>query len=424
MGKTVTEKILARAAGLPAVSAGQEIRVKPDYVLAYDWPGQTDVIFREIQERFGLQALVEPERFGVFIDHMTSGPSAKEQAFHAETLANCARYGIAVYENRGIGHHVASEVGYAAPGAFVVHFDGHVSQLGAFGTLAIGLRRSLIEAFVQPAIEFTVPATVRVDFHGRLQPGVMARDVFHHLIDTLGPDSCSFQVLELGGAGVSTLTTSDLQELGGLAMFVGACTAIVNPEDDTRYTQARKSARRDFGRPVSDHDAHYTARHSINLSAIEPMAAAPHTSANIIKLSDCTGVAIHKGYIGSCVSGRLEDLRAAAQLLKGRRIHPDFTLHVVPTSQAILQAATHEGLIATLSDAGARIGMPTCDYCYGRNKLLDAGERAVSTGTLNVRGRMGEINAEIYLCSPATIAASALNGCITDPRQYFDRHPS
>src|SRR5581483_2680305 len=320
MGKTITEKILARAAGRSEVSAGEEIAAKPDFVLAYDWPGQTDVIFKEIRQSFGIRKLVEPERFGLFIDHMTPAASPNDAEFHARTRASCDEFGIAVYEHRGIGHHVASEIGYACPGGFVVHFDGHVSQLGAYGTLAMGLRRSLIEAFVSETITMTVPHTVRVDLIGTLPAGVMARDVFHHLVRLLGPGACRFQVLEVGGPGLSQFSTDGLQAMTGLAMFIGAVTAIVNPDDDARYAEAASRARKNFGRVTSDADATYAARHQVDLSQLEPIIVAPPSPANTRDLRDYVGLEVHVGYIGSCVSGKLEDMRAAARVLQGRKV--------------------------------------------------------------------------------------------------------
>lgn len=422
MGKTITEKILARVAGLSEVTAGEEIAAKPDFVLAYDWPGQTDVIFKEIKANFGINRLKEPERFALFIDHMSSAGSPEDVKFHEQTRSSCAELGIEVFEHKGIGHHVAGEVGYASPGGFVVHFDGHVSQLGAYGTLAIGLRRSLIEAFVSDTVTITVPHTVRVDLTGQLPRGVMPRDVFHHLVRLLGPGSCSFQVLELGGPSLNQFSTDGLQAMTGLAMFIGAVTAIVNPEDEVRYEHATSVAKKSFGRIMSDSDAFYSARHTVDLSSLGPVIVAPPSPANTRELGEYLGLEVHVGYIGSCVSGKLEDLRAAANVLRGRRVQPGFTLNVVPSSQKILAEAAAEGLIATLVEAGAFIGASTCDFCYGRLGVMTAGQRAVSTGTLNVRGRMGDINSEIYICSAATIAASAIEGRIADPRNYLPKY--
>ncbi|MCB1425968.1 MAG: hypothetical protein KDJ89_09595, partial [Notoacmeibacter sp.] len=175
MGHTITEKILARAAGLPSVRAGDEIMAKPDFVLAYDFPGYTDVYFKQMKEEFGIEKVAEPERYGIFIDHMVPVATPKEEELHEGTRKWCAENGVELFERRGIGHQVAAEVGFATPGAFVVHFDGHISQLGTYGTLGIGMRRNVLEAFVREKVSIKVPETVRVNLTGTLRPGVMAR---------------------------------------------------------------------------------------------------------------------------------------------------------------------------------------------------------------------------------------------------------
>lgn len=418
MGSTITEKILARAAGLASVKAGDEIMAKPDFVLAYDFPGYTDVIFKQLKDDFGIQKIPQPDRFGIFIDHMVPAVTAAEEQLHIGTREWTKVNDVALYERKGIGHQVASEAGFATPGAFVVHFDGHVSQLGTFGTLAMGLRRNVLEAFAMERVSIRVPQTTRVDLIGKLQPGVMARDVFHHLVRVLGSASCRFQVLEIGGPAVAGMSTDGLQTITGLAMFTGALTAIVNP-DGERLEYALARARKKLEPVSSDPDAHYFARHEIDLSALEPIIVIPPSPANTRDLKDYLGLSVQTGYLGSCASGRLEDLRAAASLLKGRQVAPGFALHVVPTSQEIMAAAAREGLIATLVEAGAFVSSPSCDYCYGRIATMAPGQRAVSTGTLNVRGRMGSPDSEIYLCNAAVIAASALEGKIADPRPYL-----
>lgn len=418
MGYTIAEKILARTAGLPAVKAGEEIMAKPDFVLAYDFPGYTDVYFKQMKEDFGIDKVAEPERFAIFIDHMVPVATPKEEELHIGTRTWCADNNVPLFERRGIGHQVAAEVGYATPGAFVVHFDGHISQLGTFGTLAIGMRRNVLEAFVREKISIRVPETVRVNLHGTLQRGVYARDVFHHLVRVLGPASCRFQVLELGGPGLGQISTEGLQTITGLAMFTGAITAIVNP-DDERLAYALPRARKELQPVSSDPDAEYAAVHDIDLSTLEPIVVIPPTPANTRNLSDYLGLEIQSGYLGSCASGRLEDLRVAAQVLKGRQVRPGFALHVIPTSQEIMAKAAAEGLVSTLVEAGAFVSSPSCDYCYGRIATMTEKQRAVSTGTLNVRGRMGSPDSEIYLCNAATVAATAIEGQIADPRKYL-----
>lgn len=418
MGLTITEKILARAAGLESVRAGDEIMAKPDFVLAYDFPGYTDVYFRQMKEEFGIDKVAEPERYGIFIDHMVPVATPKEEELHKGTRQWCADNGVALYERKGIGHQVAAEVGYATPGAFVVHFDGHISQLGTFGTLAIGMRRNVLEAFVREKVSIKVPETVRVNLHGTLRPGVMARDVFHHIVRVRGPSSCRFQVLELGGDGLDGLTTEGIQSITCLAMFTGALTAIVNPEGE-RLDYALERAKKQLEPVRSDPDAHYSAVHDIELGDLEPIIVVPPTPANTRNLSEFVGLDVQSGYLGSCASGRLEDIEVAAKILKGRQVRQGFMLHVIPTSHEIMAEAGRRGYISTLAEAGAYVSTSSCDFCYGRIATMTEGQRAVSTGTLNVKGRMGSPDSEIYLCNAATVAASAIEGRIADPRKYM-----
>jgi 3-isopropylmalate/(R)-2-methylmalate dehydratase large subunit len=418
MGYTIAEKILARASGLDHVKAGDEVMAKPDYVIAYDFPGYTDVYFRQMKEEFGIDKVAEPDRYAMFIDHMVPAATPKEEELHIITRNWCKENGVELFERRGIGHQVASEVGYAVPGAFVVHFDGHISQLGTFGTLGMGIRHSLLEALVRERISIRVPKTVRVNLVGTLAKGVMARDVFHHLVRVMGPASCRFQVLELGGPALSQITTEGLQTITGLAMFTGAITAIVNP-DAERLAYALPRARKQLEPVYSDPDAEYAAVYEVNLDNLEPLVVVPPTPADSRNVTEFLGLDLNVGYLGSCASGRIEDLRIAARILEGRKIAPGFQLNVVPTSQEIMSAAGREGLLSILTDAGAFISAPTCDYCFGRIGTMSAKQRAVSTGTLNVRGRMGSPDSEIYLCSAATVAASAIEGKIADPRKYL-----
>jgi len=234
----------------------------------------------------------------------------------------------------------------------------------------------------------------------------------------MGPASCRFQVLEVGGPALASLSTEGLQTITGLAMFTGAVTAIVNPEGE-RLDYALKRARKTLEPVQSDPDADYSAVYDIDLTGLEPVVVIPPTPSNTRNLSDYLGLEINAGYLGSCASGRLEDLRIAAQILKGRQVKEGFQLNVIPTSQEIMAAAGREGLISTLAEAGAFVSSPSCDYCFGRIATMTEKQRAVSTGTLNVRGRMGSPDSEIYLCNAATVAATAIEGQIADPRKYL-----
>lgn len=418
MGQTITEKILARASGRASVRPGDEILAKPDFVIAYDFPGYTDVFFREAKEEFGVEQVARPERFVLFIDHMVPATAPKEEELHKVTRAWGAKQGVPVHEREGIGHQVSAELGYSTPGAFAVHFDGHVSQLGAFGTLAIGARKGVLEAFVSEDLAMKVPGTIKVEITGTLQPGVMARDVFHHLVRVMGPSSCRFKVVELCGPVIAAMSIEGRQTICGQAMFLGATTMLIAPDAKTlAYMQGRSKIQLDPVYP--DADAEYERVVTVDVSGLQPIVVAPPSPANTRDLSEYAGLEVHTGYLGSCASGRLEDLRAAAAVLKGRKIKPGFQLHVVPTSQAIMSAAATEGLISTLVDAGAFISSSSCDYCYGRIATMSDGQRAVSTGTLNTPGRMGSPDSEIFICNAAVVAASAIEGRITDPRPYL-----
>lgn len=418
MPQTMTEKILARASGQARVSPGQEITARPDFVISYDFPGYTDVFFKETREDFGVEKVSSPERFVLFIDHMVPATAPKEEELHKITRAWGKEQGVPVVEREGIGHQVSAELGYATPGAFAVHFDGHVSQLGAFGTFAFGARKGVVEAFATETLTMTVPATIKVELTGTLQPGVMARDVFHHMVRVMGPASCRFKVVELSGPVIDAMSIEGRQVLCGQAMFLGATTMLIAPDAKTlAYVNGRSKVELEPVYP--DADAVYERVVKIDISDLEPIVVVPPSPANTRDLADYTGVEVHTGYLGSCASGRLEDLRIAADVLRGRHIQPGFQLHVVPTSKAIMAAAAREGLIEVLVEAGAFISSPSCDYCFGRIATMSDGQRAVSTGTLNTPGRMGSVDSEIYICNAAVVAASALEGRIADPRPYL-----
>ncbi|MCC5857830.1 MAG: hypothetical protein JJT90_06730 [Ectothiorhodospiraceae bacterium] len=417
MGQTMVEKILARASGQESVSAGDDVRVRPDFVLAYDFPGYTNVIFKQVREEFGIQQLPSPERFAIFIDHMVPAVKPEEEDFHEGTREWCRQFGIPCIEREGIGHQVAVETGFGVPGAFAVHFDGHIAQLGALGTFAVNMpRQTLVEAFVREYIDFRVPPTVRVDLVGELQPGVMARDLFHGIMAKLGNRFAQFAVLELGGEVIEQMSLDGRQAMTGIAMFTGAISALINP-DQAMLDYAKPRAKIDLEPVASDPDCTYAARYTIDVGEIELMIAVPPTPSDTQPLRHYAGFDVQVGYIGSCASGRIEDLRAAAAVLRGKKVKPGFTLNVVPTSQRVMSQAAREGLLEVFSDAGAFVSSPSCDFCYGRIGTMRAGQRALSTGTLNVRGRMGSPDSEIFLVNAAVIAKAATTGLIPSPEE-------
>jgi 3-isopropylmalate/(R)-2-methylmalate dehydratase large subunit len=418
MGSTITEKILARVGGLPVVRPGDNAPFRPDYMIAYDFPGYTDVMFRQMADDFGIAKVSDPERYVLFIDHLVTRNDEREQQMHQVTRDWGRANGVEVHEGMGIGHQVAAELGYAIPGTFLVHFDGHISGLGAFGALGWGVRKDLLEAWVTGAVYLDVPQTTQFHLNGTFAPGVDNRDLIHHIIARYGADACAHQVMEYVGPGAEAMSIDRRQGLCAMAMFTGAVSAIFNP-DETSLAYAQRVARKPFEPVYSDPDAEYAANHTIDLDDLSPQVVLPGSakSANTKRIEDVTGVEVKHAYIGSCASGRIEEIRAAAEILKGKKVAPGVNFNVVPTSERIYAQAKAEGLLDILAEAGARIAHASCDFCIGYASPLQPGDKCISTGVLNISGRMGSTEAEIFMGSAYTVAASALTGRITDPRE-------
>ena len=418
MGYTMTEKILGRATDQETVRARENHAVQPARMIAYDFPGYTDVMFRQMREDFGITELKDPSRYIVFIDHMLTKHNEKESEVHQVTRDWCDFYGIELHEGRGIGHQLTAELGLAIPGEFLVHFDGHISGIGAFGALGWGIRRDLIEAWVTGQVFVDIPATTRFDLIGEFPPGVDSRDLVHTIIDMVGADGCAHQVMEFGGPGARSMAIDHRQGLCGLAMFTGAVSALFEP-DEMSLAYANEVARRDFDPVYPDADAAYAARYEIDLATLTPRVVLPGSAraVNTKTAQELAGTPITKAFIGSCASGRIEDLRAAALVLDGRKVAPGVELNVVPTSQKVYEQAEREGILDVLRAAGAHINISSCDFCFGYQKPLQPGENCISTGVLNISGRMGSPDANIYMGSPYTVAASALTGTIQESNQ-------
>jgi 3-isopropylmalate/(R)-2-methylmalate dehydratase large subunit len=422
MGSTITEKILARAAGEPVVRPRQNLAFRPDHMVAYDFPGYTDVMFRQMHDEFGITELDDPERYLVFIDHMLTKGGDREQEVHQVTRDWCDFYGITLHEAEGIGHQVLAERGYALPGRFLIHFDGHISGLGAFGALGWGVRRDLLEAWVTGRIHLDVPASVRFELTGEFRDGVDNRDLVHSIIARIGADGCAHQVMEFTGPGARAMSIDRRQGLCGMAMFTGAVSAIFNP-DDLSLSYARRVSDAPLDPLHSDPDAEYTAVHEIDLSALGPQVVLPGSAkgGHTRPVEEVEGTAVTRAFIGSCASGRLDDLRSAAEVLHGRRISDTVRLDVVPSSREIHRQAEREGLLEVLREAGAAVAESSCDFCFGYQEPLRPDETCISTGVLNISGRMGSTDAAIYMGSAATVAATALTGRITDARTVVAR---
>lgn len=414
MAFTLTQKVFARASGLPPAPAGTPVAVCPDHAFAYDFPGISDRLIDALDGGVaGVAGSPMPgpasrARGGrvMFIDHLTTRRSPRIDAVHDQTRSAAQRHGFALHEGLGIGHQALVELGYARPGALLVHFDPHIAAAGANGALALGIGNSYQMVWESGRWHTVVPPAVRLHLAGQLEPGVDARDLAHHLIRVLDPAQVAGAVLELEGPGLRSLSHAQRQVLCAVAIFTGALTAVCLGGLD-----ADPAATADAG-------ADYAWSLEIALGAVQPLLVRPGSTRpeHVVALRDHLGERIHRAYVGSCVSGKLDDLRAVVQTMRGRRVAEGVRFVVVPASRGIEQEARREGLLTTLEQAGVTVGVPSCDACYGFAYPLTDGEVCLSSGTLNTVGRMGSADARIFLASPASVAAGAVQGCIADPR--------
>lgn len=409
MAATLTEKVLARAAGLSSVSAGEPVSARPDHAIAYDFPGFSDRLFDTLEAvgRAGVPSAAVLGHRVMFIDHLTTRRSPRIDAVHAQTRAAAARHGFELHEGLGIGHQVACELGLAAPGALIVHFDPHVAAAGAHGALALGIGSRYETIWATGVWHTRVPAAVQVVLQGRLSDPVDARDLAHELVRTLPPGRVAGAVLEFDGPGLRGLSLGQRQTLCAMSVFTGAVTGVcLGGVDDAAAARA-------------DPDARYADRFEVDLARVEPLLVRPGSARpeHTVPVAALRGERITRAYVGSCSSGRIDDLRAVATMLEGRTVAAGVRCVVVPTSEAIRAQAGREGLLARLERAGVEIAEPSCDRCYGFADPLADDDVCLSSGTLNVAGRMGSARARIVLASAATVAASAAAGCVVDPRE-------
>ena len=426
MGLSISEKILTRVAG-KSVSPGEYVFVKPDLVASYSGITYFPAIARKRVgstpglEDVGASKVVIPEKNVVFVDHLYPPSNAKEADNISCVREAALSQGIRLYEGTGIGHQVMVEKGLGRPGMFVVHFDGHVSILGAVGAYATSVSlEDLLQCNVTGETWVKVPMKIKVVIDSRPPPGVMARDIWHHVLADIGPSGAADGVLEFHGSSIDKMSMDGRMTICDLVQFSGAETGIINP-DATTMDYLRKRTEERPGVVKSDPDAEYERVLKYDVSRLEPLVAVPPDVYYIKPVSEVEGVELNQALIGTCASGKLEDLRVAARILKGRKVHSRVRMFVTPASRAVYEEAAAEGLLETLVQAGAVVTHSTCDTCYGRIGYLSKGETCIASAPLNFPGRMGSTEARIYLGSPATVAASALEGKIADPRRYVSK---
>ncbi|MBN1274493.1 MAG: 3-isopropylmalate dehydratase large subunit [Candidatus Aminicenantes bacterium] len=417
MGKTFSEKILGRKAGLE-VRAGEVVTVSPDYILSHD---NTAAIIKEF-EKLDISNVACPEKLVIILDHVVPASAEKYAQNHKSIREFVEEQGIPHFYdvNNGICHQVFSEEGFARPGGLILGADSHTTSYGAFGAFSAGIGRSEVASiWATNEIWLRVPETIKIELKGILQPGVFPKDVILKIIGREGADRATYMAVEFGGEAAKNFSMSSRLTLANMAAEMGAKNGYFQADDVTLSWFEGKETE-NFEIFVSDDDAGFSDILPYDLSSVVPQIACPHTVDNVRPVKEVEGLVFHQGLIGTCTNGRLDDLKQAAAVLKDKRVHPKVRVLVVPASQNIYLEAVKEGVMETLAAAGCLILNPGCGPCLGAHQgILAPGERALSTANRNFRGRMGSRESEIYLASPATVAASAIEGKITDPRKYL-----
>jgi 3-isopropylmalate/(R)-2-methylmalate dehydratase large subunit len=413
---TITEKILAAHAGLERVSPGDMIEVKVDLALANDITAPLAIkTFREI----GVKKVFHRDKIALVADHFVPNkdiPSAEQSKLMREFALEQEITNFYELNESGIEHVILPEKGIVLPGQLIVGADSHTCTYGALGAFSSGVGSTdLGTVMATGEIWLKVPATIRVEYEGHLRPNVGGKDIILYTIGRMGVEGANYRTIEFSGSVIKNLPMYQRFTMANMAVEAGGKNGIIEPDETTiAYVSERTSS--DYSVITGDTDAEYEDIVRIAVDDIEPQIAFPHSPANIRPLSEVGNVPINQAFIGSCTNGWLEDLRAAAVILKGKKAAPGLRLIVIPGSSWIYRKAIEEGIIETFLDAGAVIGPPCCGPCLGGHMgVLAEGERAVATTNRNFMGRMGHPKSEVYLSSPIVAAASAVLGRIGGP---------
>jgi 3-isopropylmalate/(R)-2-methylmalate dehydratase large subunit len=427
MGMTLAEKILARAAGRESARAGDVLEPAVDLAMSHENAALVVNQFLEIYETTAVAPrLWDPSKIVIVFDHRVPAESAKTATNQKKVRAFVAAHHIARFHDirgdvGGICHQILPESGYVRPGHVVVGTDSHTTSHGALGAFAFGIGATEMASVwaLGTAVNVEVPKTIRVEVEGRFRRFVGPKDLILHLIGRIGAQGANFRVIEFHGETVRSMHTSGRLVICNMSVEAGATSGLVPADAETvRYLreEARVTDALDLVAP--DPDAAYVQSLTIDVSELEPQVACPHTVDNVKAIEGVEGVPVHQVVIGSCTNGRLDDLEMAAGIVAGKKVADATRMLVFPASGRIYAQALERGYVADLVKAGAVVMNPGCGPCLGVHEgALGDGETALSTTNRNFKGRMGNPRSEVYLCSPAVAAASALTGVITDPRK-------
>ncbi len=427
MGMTMVEKILARATGLAEVKAGAVVEPRVDLAMSHENGALVLNQFNEIYQGTGLAAKVwDPSRIAIIFDHRVPAESAKTATNQKKVREFVAQQGITKFhdirgDEGGICHQILPENGYVRPGCVVVATDSHTTTHGALGSFAFGIGATEMASVwaLGCALNVEVPGTIKVVINGKFAPYVLPKDLILYLIGQLTAEGANFKVLEFHGEAIRSMDTSGRLTLCNMAVEAGATSGIVPPDAETlRYLHQVAGVTEDVPIFGPDPDAVYERVIEIDAAALGPQIACPHTVDNVKPVEAVVGQAVQQIVIGSCTNGRLDDIEMAARMLAGKKIARGVRMLIFPATARIFREAMQAGYLSMLMEAGAVVANSGCGPCLGIHQgALGDGEVALSTTNRNFKGRMGNPKSEVFLCSPAVAAASALTGVITDPRK-------
>lgn len=420
MGMTLAEKILAKASGKNEVKAGEIVWVKADIAMMHDLlgPRLIDKGFKRLGGK-----LFDKEKVVVVSDHCTP-PATVQQADILKYTRDWAReFDLPYYyEFEGPCHQVIVEHGHVRPGRLILGTDSHTCMAGGMGAFATGIGSTeMIGVLLTGETWLKVPETIRVHWGGSIPHGVYSKDLILKTIKDIGHAGATYQALEFSGSAIRRMSLDERLVLSNMAVEAGAKTGLIEPDEAVVHF-LRDRGIEDVELMQSDEDATYIRELSYDATSLEPQVACPHEIDNVHPVSAVEGQAVDQVYLGSCTNGRISDLRIAAQILKGKKVSKNIRCLVVPASQAVWMQANKEGILDVLTEAGCIVNMPSCGACGGfTSGVIGAGEVVMSSSNRNFRGRMGSASGEIYIGSPATVAATAIEGKIADPRNYIPK---
>ena len=417
MGNTLAEKIL-RAKSKVEAKPGNMVIAKVDLAFVQDTTGPLTV--RQFQAA-GFEHLASDSRIALFLDHAAPSPDHRMSDDQALLRRFAQQTGALASEvGEGVCHQIVAEF-LAKPGDLIVGADSHTTTAGGLAAFACGMGSTDVAVIMGLGETWLrVPESVKVILTGNFPDGVYAKDLVLHLIGLIGADGATYKALEFGGEAVASMSISQRLTVTNMVVEAGAKVGLFPSDEMTRNYLSARGRADDYWLLIPDEDAMYEQTISIDITKLEPTVAQPHSVDNVSPAKEIKGIPIHQVFIGTCTNGRLEDLAVAAQILRGKRRHPQTRLLVAPASRAVLLEAIRAGYIEVMLEAGAVVLPPGCGPCLGLHQgVLASGENCLSTANRNFKGRMGNPEAFIYLGSPATAAATAIRGEITDPREVM-----